>query len=116
MAITPPVPSTGGAIWEWVPEVQWQHEVVRKFCVPPDADGYGAVIDQDLKPPQQAITVKGIGLADADITTLLTCWKRGFTYSVTDKRGTVWVGIVVSLTYAQINGSVKWTASIQLRI
>lgn len=103
--------------WELLPDVAWSHDVVRNFCVPPSEGSYGAVIDQDLKPAQKIITLKGHGLEPNDISTLETAVQaRGQSYSATDWLGIEHTGTLLSLSYTGIQGLGLYDATIQLRV
>lgn len=100
------------ALWEWVPDLNWSHDITRRYCVPPDATTYGAVIDQDLRPPTVIKTFRGRGITANELALILAALAaRGDDYTLTDKFADSHTGTVLSVTSPTINGALNPTGS-----
>ena len=99
-------------LWEWLPDLNWTHEVSRRFPVPPDSTTWATPQDQDLKPPQRIMTFRAHGMTAVEVNAILTAMAtRGATYTLTDKFGVSFTGTPLSITSPPINGALNPLAS-----
>ena len=110
-------------LWEWVGDTTISKPVNRRYTAAPTSTTYGAVIDQDMIPAEKRSNFRLRGMSLTECQTLeatlfgtISVPVRGGTYTIADKRGTSTTGTVLSFSYALIDGSALYTASIQMRI